>query len=187
MPELRRAALMLLAACAALASGNRADGQSRAVGEYDVKAAFLYNFAKFIEWPADAEQADPNAFVITILGKDPFGASLDEILRDRMVGRRTFVVRRTSRVEDCGPSQIVFISDSEAQHLAILLKRLHGTGVLTVGDSDRFAERGGVVGLRTEKDRIRLDINLELAERARLKISSELLKLARIVSAGAAG
>ena len=184
MAELGRWSLKFLAACAVLGVLGRAEGQGRAVSEYEVKAAFLYSFAKFIEWPPDALPGNEDTFVITILGEDPFGGSLDDILRDKRVGDRRVVVRRVPRGQDVGPSQIVFISDSESQQLPGLLKRFQGAAVLTVGEADHFAERGGVVGLRTEKNRIRLDINLAVAERARLKISSELLKLARIVDGG---
>jgi hypothetical protein len=186
MAKIGRWPLGLLAACAALGVVGRAEGQAPAVGEYEVKAAFLYSFAKFIEWPPDAAPADPDVFVISILGEDPFGTILDDILRGKMVGTRRVVVRRVPREQDVGPSHIVFISDSESQRLSGLLKRFQGAPVLTVGDADRFAERGGVVRLRMEKNRVRLDINLTAAERAHLKISSELLKLARIVDGGAA-
>jgi len=186
MAEIGRWLARFLTACAVLGVVGRAEGQGPAVGEYEVKAAFLYSFAKFIEWPPDAVPGNEDVFVITILGEDPFGAILDDVLRDKMVGARRVVVRRVPRGEDVGPSQIVFISDSESHRLPGLLKRFQGAAVLTVGETDHFAERGGVVGLRTEKNRVRLDINLAVAERARLKISSELLKLARIVAGGAA-
>jgi hypothetical protein len=186
MAEIGRWSLTLLTVGAVLGAAGRAQGQGPAVGEYQVKAAFLYSFAKFIEWPSDALPEDEQAFVITILGEDPFGATLDEMLRDKMVAKRRVVVRRASRAEDVGRSQILFISDSESQRLQSLLLRFQGTAILTVGEADQFAERGGVVRLRTEKNRVRLDINLGVAERARLKISSELLKLARIVDGGAA-
>jgi uncharacterized protein DUF4154 len=187
MAKVGRWPLGLLAACAVLGAVRRLEGQTRVVSEYEVKAAFLYNFAKFIEWPTDPTAPGPDVFVISILGEDPFGTTLDDLLRGKMIGPRRVVVRRVPRGQDVGPSHIVFISDSESQRLPALLKHFEGVPVLTVSDADGFAEHGGVVRLRMERSRVRLDINLAAAERAHLKISSELLKLARIVEGGAAG
>jgi uncharacterized protein DUF4154 len=158
-----------------------AEADERAAGEYQVKAAFLYNFAKYVQWPADAPVAQTGTFVITILGHDPFGPSLDETLKGKVIDGLKVVVRRAGSPEDLGASQIVFISDSERGQLPHILKRLEGTATLTVAEMDQFAERGGVIRFRMDGDRVRLDINPGAAARARLKISSELLKLARIV------
>ena len=159
----------------------RAGEASTAPSEYEVKAAYLYHFAKFVEWPPQAGQAAPDIFVITILGEDPFGGVLDDMLDGKVVDGRRVVVHRTHRADEVRDSRILFISDSEQPHLPAILKRLEGAATLTVGEMDRFAERGGVIRFRTERSRVRLEINLAVAERARLKISSELLKLARIV------
>jgi hypothetical protein len=172
-------ALLLLAA-----SLLGAEGDQRA-GEYQVKAAFLYNFAKYIQWPADAPAVQTGTFVITVLGNDPFGPSLDETLRGKTIDGLKVVLRRAGRPEELRASQIVFISASEHGQLPEILKRLEGAPTLTVAEMDDFAERGGVIRFRMEGDRVRLDINPSAAARARLRISSELLKLARIVGAGA--
>jgi hypothetical protein len=175
------AALALLA----LAGAARGAGmEPPAPTEYHVKAAFLYNFAKFVQWPADVPT---RAFVITILGRDPFGASLDETLQGKAIGTLKVVVRRAGTPEELGASQIVFISESERAQVPGILKRLEGTPTLTVAEIDHFAERGGVIRFRMDGDRVRLDINPSAAERARLKISSELLKLARIVGPASGG
>lgn len=155
--------------------------------EYEVKAAFLYNFAKFVEWPADGHRGPPDGFVITILGDDPFGTIIDEALQGKTVDSRKVVVRRARRAEDVESSQILFICDSEGDELSRVLKRVEGAAILTVGEMDRFAERGGVIRFRMDKSRVRLEINPSAAERARLRISSELLKLARIVGQGTGG
>lgn len=167
--------LLLLPAAAAAADAGPAPP-----AEYEVKAAFLYNFARFVEWPAGAGAME-DSFVITILGEDPFGGVLDDMLDGKVVDGRRVVVHRTHRADEVRDSRILFISDSEQPHLPAILKRLEGAATLTVGEMDRFAERGGVIRFRTERSRVRLEINLAVAERARLKISSELLKLARIV------
>lgn len=177
-----RAVGALLSLCALWAN----PGRPTTPAEYEIKAAFLYNFAKFIEWPPQTGQGEPDAFVITILGQDPFDGVIDDMLQGKTVNSRRVVVRRASRADDVRSSQILFISDSERAQLADILKRFANTATLTVGESDRFAERGGIICFRMEKDRIRLDINLAVAERARLRISSELLKLARIVGQGPA-
>jgi YfiR/HmsC-like len=152
-------------------------------GEYEVKAAYLYHFAKFVAWPPEA-RGDAASFVIAVLGEDPFETALDDALRGKTVEGRKVVVRRASRVEDAVGSQILFISGSEQGRLGTILKALEAApGTLTVGDMDGFAAHGGVIAFRLEGNRVRLDVSLAAAERARLKISSQLLRLARIVDA----
>ena len=149
--------------------------------EYQVKAAFLYNFAKYVQWPPDGPAARTGTFAITIVGQDPFGPSLDETLQGRTIGGLKIVIRRTAAAGELEASPIVFISDSERGQIPDILRRLEGAATLTVAEVDHFAERGGIIRFRMDGDRVRLDINPTAAERARLKISSELLKLARIV------
>jgi uncharacterized protein DUF4154 len=170
-------ALVLLSA--ALATALLGPARAAGPGEYEVKAAFLYNFARFVEWPADPDGDGP--FVVTVLGSDPFGSVLDDTLRGKTVDDKRIVVRRVSRSEDVGRSRILFISDSEKDRLPAILKTLEKAPVLTVGEMNKFAERGGVIRFKVEQDRIRLEINVAAAERSKLKISSQLLKLARIV------
>lgn len=171
----------ILALCLALGTVALAAGAGP--GEYEVKAAFLYNFARFVEWPDAPGGAEP--FVVTVLGRDPFGSALDDTLRGKAIDRRPVVVRRVSRPEDLGKSQIVFICDSEKDRLPAILKGLESAPVLTVGEMSDFAERGGVIRFKVEQDRVRLEINVAAAARSRLRISSQLLKLARIVEPGA--
>jgi uncharacterized protein DUF4154 len=167
---------LLAAATTALA------GSPRTSPEYEVKAAFIYNFAKFVEWPRGSQADEP--FVVTVLGADPFGRALEDALRDKTVGGRPIVLRRAATVDELGASQIIFISDSERPALPSILKQLETTPVLTVGDMGQFAAHGGVIGFRLEGDRIRLDISLAAAERSRLRLSSQLLRIARIVDTG---
>lgn len=175
-------ALLLSAFAAVLLQSAAAAGPS----EYEVKAAFLYNFARFVEWPLDAP-GDDRTFVVTVLGRDPFGRALDETLRGKKIDEKPVVVRRVLRSEEVGRSHIVFISDSEEERLPAILKSLEAAPVLTVGDMNLFAERGGVIRFKVEQDRIRLEINVAAAQRSRLRISSQLLKLARIVDPGTGG
>ena len=157
------------------------------VTDVQVKAAFLYNFAKYTHWPATVEAAGPDPFAIAILGADPFGTVLDDMLRGKTLGESPVVVRRIARLEDVGDARILYIGNSETDHLPWILKQLEGSSILTVGEMSHFAKDGGVVQLKTEGNRVRMEINLRAAERARLKISSELLKIARIVDSGPGG
>ncbi len=151
--------------------------------EYQVKAAFLYNFAKFVEWPAEALSEDPS-FVIGILGEDPFGRLIDEAVAGKTVRDKPIIVKRFSKIEDTGSAHILFISDSEVGNVSRIVKQMSRAPVLTVSDINRFAERGGMVQLETEQSRVRFAINVAAVERAGLKPSSQLLKLARIVPEG---
>jgi hypothetical protein len=169
-------ALLLSAFAAVLLQSAGAAGPT----EYEVKAAFLYNFARFVEWPLETP-GDDRTFVVTVLGRDPFGSALDDTLRGKKIDDKPVVVRRVLRSEDVGRSHIVFISDSEKERLPAILKNLEAAPVLTVGDMNEFAERGGVIRFKVDQDRIRLEINVAAAQRSRLRISSQLLKLARIV------
>lgn len=150
--------------------------------EYEVKAVYLYNFSKFIEWPANASAATRDHLVIGVIGDDPFGPLLDETVRPKSVADDPrLVVRRFTRLEDVVNANILFISSSEAERLPQILRILDGASVLTVGEMDRFAERGGMIALKLEDKKVRFDINLDSVRRANLKLSSHLLKLARIV------
>jgi hypothetical protein len=147
--------------------------------EYEVKAAFLFNFAKFIEWPPSKARAEN--FTIAILGQDPFGDVLDRMLRGKTLGERKLVIKRIASTADVGDASILFIGDSEKARLPQILKDVQGTGVLTVGDMADFAARGGVIGFRTEDNVVRFDINLAQAQKAGLKLSSQLIRVARHV------
>jgi hypothetical protein len=150
--------------------------------EYEVKAAFLYNFARFVEWPADTGHDAGAPFVIAILGRDPFGAVLDETVAGKTVGGRPIEVHRVPRVDDARDAQIVFVSTSERPNIPAILKALDRPGVLTVGDTDGFALRGGAINFTVQARRVRFEINPAAAEQARLKMSSQLLKLATLVA-----
>jgi hypothetical protein len=149
--------------------------------EYEVKAAYLYNFAKFVEWPADAFKDGSAPFVIAVVGRDPFGAALDQILAGKSVNGHPVVVLRVADPGQARGAHIVYVGLPEGAALTPALRRVSGDGVLTVGDGAAFARDGGIIGFRTQDRRVRFDINAQRAERAGLKLSSQLLKLARIV------
>ncbi len=149
-------------------------------GEYLVKAAFLYNFAKFVEWP-EAAFSDPRSPIkLCILGEDPFGVAL-ETIRGKAVRGRKLEIKKITRIEDLEKCHILFISSSERDQLPQVLDLEKMPNVLTVGDMESFAGEGGVVNLVKVGNKIKFEINMEAAWKAGLKISSKLLKLAKIV------
>jgi hypothetical protein len=178
----RRALLRTLLAGLCLALAPAPLAAQKAPSEYEVKAAFLYNFARFVEWPPEAAGGDDRPFVVAVLGDDPFGDALDRTLAGKTVASRPISVRRVSSPEEAQRANIVFVCSSEKTNVTHVLRVLGGGRVLTVGEMSGFAEQGGMIGFRTEDRRIRFDINADQAHRAGLRISSQLLKLARIVS-----
>ncbi len=152
--------------------------------EYQLKAVFLFNFAQFVEWPSQAFPGAQAPLVIGVLGRDPFGASLDETMRGETVNNRPLVVQRYGRVEDIDTCHILFISGSQADRLEHILASLRGRNILTVADAEGLALRGVMIRLVTVENKIRLPINLEVAQAANLKISSKLLRPAEIVTSG---
>jgi hypothetical protein len=151
--------------------------------EYQLKAVFLFNFAQFVEWPAQAYRDAKAPLVIGVLGVDPFGSFLDQLVRGEKVGDRPLIVRRFQRADDITDCQILFISRSEAATLGQVIGRLKGRSLLTVSDVDTFTRQGGIVRFVTENGKIRLRINLEAAKECELTISSKVLRPAMIVTA----
>jgi YfiR/HmsC-like len=158
---------------------------AQAFKEYDVKAAFLYHLAEFVEWPPAAFPAPESPLVIGVLGADPFGKSLDEVVKNEEVKNRKLDVRRYRSLEEVKTCHILFISQSEAGRLDQIFSSLKDRKILTVGDTEGFAQRGGIVRFLTDKNKIRLRINLEAAKAASLTISSKLLRAADVVGSEA--
>jgi hypothetical protein len=178
----RRAAFSLyLATIVATVPTPGVSAQAGRPQEYQVKAAYLYSFGKFVEWPAAAPAASEKSFTVCVLGQDPFGRTLDQGVTDVVVRDEPVVVRRLSRPEDARTCHILFVSASEDQRLRPILETLAGQNVLTVGETPRFVERGGAVEFTMEGNRVRFRVNLAAAERAGLILSSELLRVASAV------
>ncbi|HZT43866.1 MAG TPA: YfiR family protein [Chthonomonadaceae bacterium] len=159
-----------------LLAGSASPAQEGGSREYEIKAAFIYNFVKYVDWPSDP---GPN-IVLGVYGKDPFGSALDAV-NGKTVRGKTLVVRRLSDRRDITRVQILFICNSEKDRLRSILDSLRGDSVLTIGEMPNFAQNGGIIGFRNENNKVRFDIDPDAAEHARLKISSYLLRLARIV------
>jgi len=149
--------------------------------EYRVKAAFLYNFAKFVDWPAQAFQGPDSPIVICVLGQNPFGATLEETVSGKAAGGRNFVVKQVPALQTPGNCQILFVASSERKRFRAIRANLKGAGVLTVGEAEGFTADGGVINFKLEGGSIRLEINIAAAEYEDLRISSKLLSMAEVV------
>ena len=171
---------VLLMSLLVFGSGQRLAAQTAIPAEYQVKAVFLYNFARFVNWPPKAFP-DPQApLVIGVLGEDPFGAYLDETVRGENVNGRPLVVQRYRRVSEIKACHLLFISRSESDRLEQILAALRGRNILTVSDADGFTTRGGMIGFFTEKNKVRMQVNLDVVKSANLNVSSKLLRVAEV-------
>lgn len=148
--------------------------------EYKVKLAFIFNFARFIEWPAQSFREGDSQFRLCVLGDDPFEGKLGTI-ESKTVGDRKFSVRRIHRAEEARDCQMLFIATSEQDRINQILQALKGYSVLTISDISNFTRVGGMIGFTTSDDKIRFEINLTPARSSKLEISSKLLKLAETV------
>jgi hypothetical protein len=183
--KLRRAVVaLILATVSLLAEGTTVMSKPRDFGDYEVKAAFIYNFAKFVEWPSEAFDRPDAPIVIGIVGDDPFGSALERTTQGKQVNDRPFLIRRLDWGDEVRNRQILFLSGSDAGRARRFLDRVKGVPVLTIADQPGLARRGAVINFVVEQERVRFEINVEAARRARLTISSRLLSLAKVVSDG---
>lgn len=153
-------------------------GQNTKPSEYDVKAAYLFNFSRFVEWPAKVTETSGDSFAICVLGRDPFGAALSATVARETIAGKSVVARQIGSPQDAENCRVLFISSSEDRRLKQILDVLGTASVLTVSDLPRFTERGGMVQFVLEGNRVRFEVNSAIAERAGLTLSSELLKVA---------
>ena len=154
--------------------------------EYRVKAAFLFNFTKFVEWPAGAFVNATTPLTICVLGNDPFGAVLDETVRDKQVNNRSLAVRRISQVAETRDCRILFISNSERQQLSDITRSIQGLPVLTVGEAPEFTDAHGMIRFLIVDGKVRFIVNRRATEQAQLALSSKLLSVAQDVVGGPA-
>lgn len=152
-------------------------GQGSKPTEYQVKAVYIYNFSRFVEWPSKPGQV-VDGFIICVLGQDPFGQSLNNTLANVTIAGKKVAVKRISAPQEAENCRVLFISGSEEKRLKQILEVLNGASVLTVSDMPEFTERGGMMQFVWDGDRVRFEVNLATAEHAGLSLSSELLKVA---------
>ena len=173
-------AILIVALCVCTAGG-RAPASSPS--EYEIKAAFLYNFANYIEWPTHVPADSGGTFVIGVYGDDPFQNTLDRAVSDKTINGRKIEIKHFRSSRDLKPCHILFISASEKGRTDRILNAVKDWHTLTVGETDGFARNGGIIGFFLEDKRVRFEINVKDARKAGLKVSSKLMKLARVVNA----
>jgi YfiR/HmsC-like len=182
-----RRLVAFFAALALLVNIGNAEVQDATSGEYQIKAAFLFHFAQFVDWPPEAfKQADSPITYCTI-GQDPFRGALDASLNGKTLGARPLRVRHITQVEEILGCHVLFIGSEEKKLLPAALAGADNSATLTVGESEHFTQDGGMIGFCLEDNKIRFEINLRAAEHARLKISARLLALAKNVIGGPKG
>jgi hypothetical protein len=187
--HLRTSSLLLgalaLFAPAGASSPVAADPQeSQTLSEYVVKAGFLFNFAKYVDWPPDSFEKADSPITIGIVGADPFGEDLEKILKSKTVKNRAFAIQRFREPAGIQRCHILFVPRSEKDHIPEILKRIDTWPVLTVGEEEGFSRAGGMTNILIEKEKPRLEVNPDAAEKAKIAIDSKLLKVATIVRTG---
>jgi YfiR/HmsC-like len=168
-------------------SGSEVVAQGNASGEYQVKAAFLFPFSQFVDWPPEAFEDAASPLTYCTAGEDPFHGALEASLNGKMIGTRPVRVIHFRQVQEIQGCQIVFLGTLEKKPISAMLANLRTSPVLTVGESESFVQGGGMIGFFLEDNKVRFDINLDAAERAKLKISARLLALAKTVIGGPKG
>lgn len=175
LAKLRRP--LLLATCSLLIGG-KAQAEST---EAELKAAFVYGFTRYVEWPEETLKASAESFDLCLLGgRTVFSEALRD-LQGKFVKNRPLRVREVSHADNFKSCQILVLTDNETEHFESVLRRLSGMPVLTVNGSSRFLQAGGMISLVPENNKLRFDINLAAAQKSKLVFSSNLLKLARQV------
>jgi len=176
-----RAWLVALAVAWALVAVPCLRAQSLKHTDYDVKAAYLYNFGHFVEWPVNVAAAKNDSFTVCVLGQDPFGPVLDAALAGETIAGKRVAARRISTLQESGSCQILFLSSAEEARLNKIIEALNKQAVLTVSDMPQFSQRGGMIQFVLEGKRVRFEVNLAAVQHAGLTLSSELLKVATTV------
>ena len=180
LAAMRCAGSLLLALFFALACPVSLRAENVLQREYEIKAAYIYNFINYIDWPQNAFPATGGTITIGVVGQNQFSAAL-EVLNGKQVKGRTVALKQITDIKDLDHCQIVFINASEKSHLPELLGKLKDSRVLTVSEIDGFAQQGGIINFISEHNKVRFEINPDAARQLGLNISSELLKLAKVV------
>jgi hypothetical protein len=171
----------LLLSLAGMGNLGAVSARAQGPGEYQVKAAFLYNFTKFVEWPAGISRNNGDSLMVCVMGEDPFDHALEEVVKGKNLNGKPFEVRHVSKVQEARSCQVLFVSSSERRKVRSILEGLKGASVLTVGDTPGDAKQGCIIGFLIEDNKVRFEINVRAANLANLKVSSKLLSLAKVV------
>ena len=172
--------LIIIGACVVVSGSPKAHAQSWWLREYQIKAAFLYNFLKFIEWPSGALPETGDTMTLCLLAEEPVVEPFESI-KGKLVKGRRLAIRRIERIKDLEACHALFIGSSEEKRLAQIMPTLQGSRVLTVGEVEGFIQSGGIINFVVERNKVHFEINVNRAERAGLKLSSHLLGLAKVV------
>jgi hypothetical protein len=149
--------------------------------EYKVKAVYLYNFGRFVEWPATGTRASNDNFTICVLGQDPFGPALDATVAGETINGKGVVAKRISTSQEAGDCRILFVSSAEDGRVNKVIGALGKEAILTVSDMPQVSQKGGMIQFVIEGDKVRFEVNLTAVQHAGLTLSSELLKVATAV------
>jgi hypothetical protein len=178
----RRSITNRLLLLATLLFGARAEAQAT-MGESQIKAMFVYNFLKFVEWPTDTSLGARDPFVVVIIGEGPTADAAEHYLETRAIGDRPVSVRRIRWDQSLEGARAAFVLEQDARKLHRVLDAATAAGVLTIGEGDNFTTSGGVIGLLIEDRRLRFDVDTSAAQHAGLRVSSKILALSRNVRA----
>ena len=178
-----RLAMLLLVAAASAWLPVSANAQDAVPLDYQVKAAFLVNFPKYVDWPSDAFAGTNASITVAVFGDDNVANEFQNMIQSGLVidGHPVVLKRIKSEADITGSSQILFIATSERARVSAILQKVKGSSVLLVGESDNFLDQGGMINMVPKNRKIRLQINLGAARQASLKISSRLLVAADVV------
>jgi hypothetical protein len=174
----RLTAIILLAAmCASFPCRQAFADPSR---EYAVKAAFIFNFAQFTEWPDNAFASANSPFVIGVIGSDPFDGALEQVIVNKTLHDRPVVVKYIKSLDGIPDCSLLFVPASEETRLNDIFDKIASRPILTIGETERFPWMGGTIQFYLEDNKLRFEINPESVAKAQLRISSKLMKLAKI-------
>jgi hypothetical protein len=173
--------LSIAAALVVLLTARLAGAERTPVGEYQLKAVFLFNFAKFVDWPPEAFRTPAEPLTICVLGEDPFGATLDNVIAGQAIGGRPLAVRRISDARQVPGCQILFVTASAGRRVLTSLADAKQRGILTVGEAGNTTAEGMIIKFTVENGKVRFEINIVAAGDEKLRFSSRLLSLATVV------
>jgi hypothetical protein len=174
-------AMAVLGLMALLPTSNCAFGGEPPPTKYQVEAVCLFNFAKYVEWPAAAFPNAAAPVTIGVLGTDFFGDNLQRAVAGKTVNGRSFVIKYVASGSELSGCQILFISDSEASRMGEILDKAGALPILTVGEDEAFAQKNGIINFVLKDGKVRLEIDLTTAGKTGLKINSRLLAVADVV------